>query len=159
SQCINNLKQIGLAIHNYHTRHECFPLGSSYNMDTGIGNYSSGNNWSSLGLILGDMGEMPMYNAINFNWGADNSPSISLSNNSTVILAKIQGYLCPSDPNAGNPDLNNYPASMGTTTLDGANALGSDGLFTYRFFAYTIASCIDGTSNTVAYGEAKTGPP
>src|SRR5437762_3020159 len=48
---------------------------------------------------------------------------------------------------------------MGTTTLDGANALGSDGLFTNRFFAYTIASCLDGTSNTVAFAEAMTGPP
>jgi prepilin-type N-terminal cleavage/methylation domain-containing protein/prepilin-type processing-associated H-X9-DG protein len=158
TQCVNNLKQMGLALHNYHSRNNSFPLGSSYNMDTAVGHYASGNNWSTHGLILGDMGEMPLYNAINFNWGTPNSTTtIAYLINSTVMNARINAYLCPSDPNAGNPCTNNYHVSMGTTTLDGANAAGSDGLFTYRFFAYTIASVIDGTSNTVAMAEAIAG--
>jgi prepilin-type N-terminal cleavage/methylation domain-containing protein/prepilin-type processing-associated H-X9-DG protein len=159
-QCVNNMKQIGLALHNYHNTANTFPLGSSYNMDTAVGHYASGNNWSTHGLILGEMGELPLYNAINFYWGTANSTTaLSYFINSTVMLAKINAYLCPSDPYAGNPNNNNYHCSMGTTTLDGAQTSGSDGLFTYRYFAYSIATCTDGTSNTVAFAEAMEGPP
>src|SRR5262249_38668819 len=35
----------------------------------------------------------------------------------------------------------------------------SDGLFTYHYAAYNIASCTDGTTNTIAFGEARVGPP
>jgi prepilin-type N-terminal cleavage/methylation domain-containing protein/prepilin-type processing-associated H-X9-DG protein len=167
SQCVNNLKQIGIALHNYHNWADCFPLGSSYNADNGPGLYSSGNNWSSLGLILGEMGERPLYNAINFHWGTANSlTSFSYLINSTVMLAKIAAYLCPSDPNGGGSattGVTNYHCSMGTTTLNGAGTDAapnrSDGLFTYRYAVYNIASCTDGTSNTIAFGESRVGPP
>ena len=158
-QCTNNLKQIGLALHNYHSRNNAFPLGSSYNMDLSVGSYATGNNWSSLGLILSDVEQAPMYNAINFNWGVVANGSTTFTAfwiNSTVVNAKIANYLCPSDPNAGNPNTNNYHASMGTTSTLGTP--GSDGLFTYRL-SYGIDGNTDGTANTIAFAEALTGPP
>jgi prepilin-type N-terminal cleavage/methylation domain-containing protein/prepilin-type processing-associated H-X9-DG protein len=155
-QCVNNLKQIGLAIHNYHSTHGVFPLGSSYNMNN-FGTYSAGNNWSSLGLILGAMGEMPLYNAINFNWGVqDAGAGQAYPINSTVMLAKINYYICPSDPNAGNLNFNSYYACLGTTTLGGN--VGSDGMFTFRL-AYGLADVSDGSSSTIAYAEGIVGPP
>jgi prepilin-type N-terminal cleavage/methylation domain-containing protein/prepilin-type processing-associated H-X9-DG protein len=170
-QCVNNLKQIGIALHSYHEANNTFPLGSSLNM-VSLGTYNSGNNWSSLGLMLGQLGETALYNAINFNWGPPNSLAlVSYWINSTVMFARVKTFICPSDPNASSPfvtlasgggNLNssttNYDCCIGTTTLDGATSQGSDGLFTYYYAAYSIASCLDGTSNTIAFAEAKVGP-
>src|SRR5262245_51353168 len=143
-QCVNNLKQIGIALHDYHEANNSFPLGSSLNMVT-LGTYNSGNNWSSLGLMLGYMGETAIYNAINFNWGPPNSTAlISYWINSTAMFARIKTFICPSDPNASSPfsapaanagatfnsSTTNYDCCIGTTTLDGATSQGSDGLFT-----------------------------
>jgi prepilin-type N-terminal cleavage/methylation domain-containing protein/prepilin-type processing-associated H-X9-DG protein len=170
-QCVNNLKQIGIALHGYHESNNSFPLGSSYNTDSAVGVYASGNNWSSLGLMLGYLGETALYNAINFNWGVNNNATfLDYLINSTVILARVKTFICPSDPNAATPFLNtntpgnnygsttNYSCCIGTTTIDGATSSGSDGMFTYRYAAYGIASCLDGTSNTVAFAEVKVGP-
>jgi prepilin-type N-terminal cleavage/methylation domain-containing protein/prepilin-type processing-associated H-X9-DG protein len=160
AQCVNNLKQIGLALHNYNTANDSFPLGSSLQMDAGPTSVGYDNSWSCQGLILSFMEQTALYNAINFNWGvvsalaAPTYPCYLI--NSTVINTRINNYLCPSDPNAGNPNLNNYNMCTGTTTID--DSQGSDGLFTY-YTSYKIATVTDGTSNTVAFSEAMTGPP
>jgi prepilin-type N-terminal cleavage/methylation domain-containing protein/prepilin-type processing-associated H-X9-DG protein len=166
SQCVNNLKQIGLALHNYHSIHNSFPPGSALNADSAPGHLEPNNCWSTNGMILGMLEQSAMYNAINFNWGVVTQLAgptyMCYMINSTAINARINVFLCPSDPNAGNPNLNNYHDCIGTTTLDGPQIgqtpTGSDGLFTY-LLAYGIASCTDGTANTIAFGEAVTGPP
>ena len=166
SQCVNNMKQIGLAIHNYHSTYDVFPPGSTLNPDSAPGHLEPNNCWSALGMILGMMDQVPMYNAINFSWGvvtqAAGPTYACYLINQTAINAQLKCYLCPSDPNAGQPNLNNYHDCIGTTTVDGpalgSTPTGSDGLFTY-LLAYSLASCTDGSSNTIAFGEAVTGPP
>ncbi|WP_165248811.1 DUF1559 domain-containing protein [Paludisphaera soli] len=165
AQCTNNLKQIGLAMHNYHSTHGAFPLGDSLQpqgFPTGVGDHAVWNSFSAQALMLGYMEQGPLYNAINFSW----APADSLNN--TVYLTRINSYLCPSDANAGRVNINSYAASYGTTTsgmfqwtdqaghLNFQRAGHSSGLFTVGL-AYGVADATDGTSNTIAYSEILVG--
>ena len=156
AQCVNNLKQIGLALHNYHSAYDTFPMGSSKNMEN-LNDYSPLHGLSAHAQLLGFLGENPLYNALNFNWGMNVNAACGPIN-STVYFAKVNEFLCPSDPNAGPVNLCSYPASVGGTTIDPANqpTSGSNGLFTF-WRSYAIRDCIDGTSNTVAFSEALVG--
>src|SRR4051812_13009663 len=74
SQCTNNLKQIGLALHNYHDVNNAFPMGVGSGMYGGIA-YNSKHNWSIHASILNQLGQSPLYNAINFAWGTADATS------------------------------------------------------------------------------------
>src|SRR5258705_10858879 len=102
SQCVNNLKQIGLALHNYHDVNGTFPMGSGSGMYNPPGTvYSAKHCWSIHAAILPQFGQMPIYNAINFNFGnGSGTGSLAYSVNSTVLTTQINTFLCPSDPNA-----------------------------------------------------------
>src|ERR1700742_5206108 len=72
SQCVNNLKQIGLGLHNYHSANNVFPLGCSSTHFYGGSltnpcSYASWNNWSCHSLMLGYLEQTAIYNAINFS--------------------------------------------------------------------------------------------
>ena len=74
AQCVNNLKQIGLALHNYHTSIDRFPMAVSKAPFWGPGDtdgqwgYGRWTGWSAQALLLGYLDQTPMYNAANFNW-------------------------------------------------------------------------------------------
>src|SRR5689334_9546825 len=87
AQCVNNLKQIGLALHNYQQAVSSMPNG----------HYGTGwNDWSCLVMLLPYMEQTPLFNTINFaNTGDAADPGDVLNN--TAMLAKINVLLCPSD--------------------------------------------------------------
>jgi prepilin-type N-terminal cleavage/methylation domain-containing protein/prepilin-type processing-associated H-X9-DG protein len=171
-QCTNNLKQIGLATHNYLTGMNTFPPGAATNMTSFIEYASWAPNQSSLSLLLPFIDSGPLFNAMNYNFTTTYAPA-----NNTAQLTFIATFLCPSDPNVANHDCNNnYAACMGTTTDSmnsstqvgagwiqwapgsppGYSFTGSTGLYAWAV-AYSIASCTDGTSNTVAFAETLMG--
>ncbi len=177
AQCTNNLKQIGLALHNYHSSNDTFPMGVSRAIvsvpDVYTNNWWA--NWSAQSLILGNMEQTTLYNAANFNVACNEAPGFYM--NVTVTNSRIKAFICPSDPNAGSAGIstynitgtldNSYSGSIGTTTNlayvtpPGVSAtsnspIGSTGLFAY-WICYGIASCTDGTSNTIAFSEALVG--
>ncbi len=107
SQCINNLKQIGVALHNYETNHSVFPPGYVSNVDRTVTdpcnqdseNSSSidlGPGWAWGSMILPQLEQPAVYNSINF------SLSLGYVANDTASHTTITTYLCPSD---GGPNL------------------------------------------------------
>jgi prepilin-type N-terminal cleavage/methylation domain-containing protein/prepilin-type processing-associated H-X9-DG protein len=136
SQCTNNLKQIGLAMHNYHQTNNSFPQGKSESaVNIGYaGGYAGWTEWSAQAEMLGYMEQGPLYNSVNFNFCGGHG--YGMVANITGWTAVISTFLCPSDINAdkggppvssvataqgwGNstwpPGTNNYRGSIGTTT-------------------------------------------
>jgi prepilin-type N-terminal cleavage/methylation domain-containing protein/prepilin-type processing-associated H-X9-DG protein len=172
-QCVNNLKQIGLAMHNYHSAVGSFPLGvAAYNIPGDLAVNYNWDSWSGHALMLAQLEQSTMYNAINFNLGNNKPNSYGYYVNSTVTGMRVSAFLCPSDANAGSLSVLrtadnredvldvSYVASTGTTTNSPNNTattnpwatMGSTGLF-WWYRSYGIQNVTDGTSNTVAFSE------
>ncbi|MDR3633159.1 MAG: DUF1559 domain-containing protein [Isosphaeraceae bacterium] len=166
-QCANNLKQIGLALHNYHTAMGVFPLGASLAPYSPPNLTLSWNNWGANALMLGYLEQGQLYNAINFSYAPEPSPepdnpgysSVAGVINATAYNTKLNAFLCPSDGNAGNVCINSYHASVGTSTYSiGTNPPQSSGMFAMQR-SYGMTDLVDGSSNTIAYAEALAGDP
>jgi prepilin-type N-terminal cleavage/methylation domain-containing protein/prepilin-type processing-associated H-X9-DG protein len=176
SQCINNLKQIGLGMHNYHTAHDSFPLGGI--RSAGYAAYSNPNyaqawgTWNVHSLMLGYLEQQPLYNASNFSWANVFGPGWPI--NYTVSQSIVKTFICPSDNLSPSPvpwvgsyspigwdhwsgRLNNYFYSVGTT-LAYQGAAETTGPFTQGGKVYGIRQITDGTSNTITFAEAVVGP-
>ena len=101
-QCVNNLKQIGIALHNYHDQNGMFPPGGITG-DVTIHGVGRSNLVSWRALILPQMEESPLYNAINFSqqWGSGadrDRPGAGY----TIWLTVTNTWLCPSDGTNGD---------------------------------------------------------
>jgi prepilin-type N-terminal cleavage/methylation domain-containing protein/prepilin-type processing-associated H-X9-DG protein len=172
AQCVNNLKQIGLALHNYHSVNDVFPMGASeyspVSTNATRNNNFQWDNWSCQALMLNFLEQPALANAANFLVG--NNQGVYYAMNSTVTTARVAGFMCPSDPyvgkgatDAGNTTASNdnsYVGSQGTTTMTPQQnaATGCTGLF-YYYVSYGLRDIIDGSSNTVAFSEALVGNP
>src|SRR5436309_2231730 len=109
-QCVNNLKQIGLALHSYESAVGCFPPGQLEGNDNA--------DWSAHTYLLTSVEQKAVYDAINFTGYPAVKPAApgSLAN-ATAFNATIKVYLCPSDFDrltspAGH---NNYAACSGSS--------------------------------------------
>jgi prepilin-type N-terminal cleavage/methylation domain-containing protein/prepilin-type processing-associated H-X9-DG protein len=156
-QCVNNLKQLGLALLNYEGSYSVFPPGRC-----GFPYL-----WSSLAQMLPFIEAGNQFNAINYAWPATNfsDPTQPTGDpypaNSTAEVASIASFLCPSD---GTPRVSaifgatNYVTCSGSGTLNNGNfnivsgAPLPDGVF-YNTSNVRIAGITDGLSNTVAFSE------
>ena len=167
AQCSNNLKQLGLAMHNYHTAVGSFPLGGTIAYsDPGV--QTSWGTWSAQSMMLPYLEQGPLYNAINFSW--TNWYDVGYPINSTAWNTNVNAFICPSDGLTGQYNNNNYFGSIGTTTdfqcggvgpgaaySSGSSCLGgSSGIFAH-FITYSVANVTDGSSNTIAFSEGLVG--
>jgi len=118
ASCVNGLKQIGLALHNYQSAINTFPMSQTF----GEGH---GNGQSVFTLILPFMEEVRVFNGYNFwleNWHASNQ---------TSVMTRITTFLCPDNPNVDNVPAGEvrFPESRSTfaQTHFGANWGGGRG--------------------------------
>jgi prepilin-type processing-associated H-X9-DG protein len=127
SQCRNNLKQVGLAMHNYHSTYEMFP-GS--NMQWHWDGITLTGKWNPLAQMLPFLEYTTLANSLNYNnnpypWGG----SGSFGQNTTAVWQRVEVFICPSDTariSGSERPGNNYRWSFGTTPTGDR---GGDGFF------------------------------
>jgi len=174
SQCKNNLKQIGLALHNYHDTHSVFPPMKTWNNGTDCP--GGGNGWTNQGgyswrvMIMPFVDQAPAYNRIDFINHHSQSACPNSSNSwSQINNTAIGAYLCPSDPTPpsnGSSTGTNYGGNIGASSLTQIGIGSTSGTISYQqlggFFQMigntgalrvTATDIKDGTSNTIAVEE------
>jgi prepilin-type N-terminal cleavage/methylation domain-containing protein/prepilin-type processing-associated H-X9-DG protein len=168
AQCVNNLKQLGLAMHNYHSAVNSLPWGDG----------PWWIEWSAHTLLLPYIEQGAIYNAINFvdtePFGQTPMPNNNPAN-TTACYVTIAGFLCPSDPDRlTDPNgHNNYMDNSGSAPncdyggnsnapsynepASGPFIYSSNGVDTgppgFGGSFISFASILDGTSNTAAFSE------
>ncbi len=157
STCKNNLKQIGIALHNYHDVARSFPAGSLYGDDE----YG----WAC--MILPYIEQANIYNKLEFT---GQGPDITIPLQAGVTDQVIPIYLCPSNSmsltkspiragaghsgvDLGGHARNDYSGSCGTSA---GSITGVFGKIKDTLTPTKIRDVLDGSSNTIAVGEAYT---
>jgi prepilin-type N-terminal cleavage/methylation domain-containing protein/prepilin-type processing-associated H-X9-DG protein len=162
AQCTNNLKQIGLALHNYHTSWNSFPVGFLYAYRGILPNSSASQyRWSVLAQMTPFLEQTTLFNALNFDFPIAHQPTSSgalfwpyFEANTTVMATQVTLFLCPSD-GAPPPAVGTGPTNYSFCSGDGSNggdATNADGVFILGP-AESVANIIDGTSQTAAASE------
>jgi len=174
TQCVNNLKQIGLALHNYADTNNVFPPGY---IDGNINPNSTPDNdvgpgWGWASFLLPFVEQQNVYNQINFRVG------VGLGSNAAVCQLPLKVHQCPSDPYQQNFTV--WPTSVivahgnyvgcdgweecfngcggnpqpgpGDDGLSGTFGVAGVGMF-YRNSHNRFANVTDGLSNTIFVGE------
>lgn len=152
TQCRNNLKQIGLAMHSYHDLNKRFPPGYVSGVDSS-GN-DTGPGWGWAAHLLEFVEQQAVKQQITFN------QDIAAPVHSTVRVQGLAVFLCPSDafnspftPDNASVSIapSNYVAVFGSNEIETAPGAGN-GLF-YRNSKHGFSAIIDGSSNTLMVGE------
>lgn len=115
TQCKNNLKQLGLAMHNYHDVHRTFPMGwvndySTFSPTENGSDFVSGHlgqdndvaQWSWSVFVLPFIDQAPMFNALNVNT-VQGSQAITVTASRDIMTSVFPAFRCPSD---AGPDVN-----------------------------------------------------
>jgi prepilin-type N-terminal cleavage/methylation domain-containing protein/prepilin-type processing-associated H-X9-DG protein len=175
SQCINNMKQLALALANYESAHGAYPLEygqrAVWDPQNSSGTYgdSGWGNYSAHAQLLGFFEQNAIYNAINFQISAASNCDNNI--NATAAVSRIASFLCPSSPlpigGYGYTVVrdqypgNNYFASVGATVCPWTSSK-PPGIFATESpntgtGIRALRDVSDGTSNTIAFGEWKMG--
>jgi len=175
TQCNNNFRQVGLALHNYHSSHGTFPPATIYFQSP----FYNGWNWTA--LILPYLEQQPIYELWDFQ-----KHELSGSNSGKydckhyfAARERIAAYLCPSDPQdeviewgtdqCQGGRLNFYMTNIGGVCCTNSRwdpggtdgemiRIEGDGMLVNQQ-AFRVADNFDGTSNTLFFGEITNGGP
>ena len=186
AHCINNVKQLGLAILNYESANSMLPLGRVWGPVPGIpfpSFFEGAQNTTWFTQMLPQFEQQPLYNAYNFATGIEGLPGgdgmpVGIPINSTVYGTKLYAFQCPSDnerdftiiwPTNGFPirgTRGNYVVSWGNTQWGQQNSAGGTPTtnlpVVYQRSAFghastRLAQITDGMSSTVFTAETLQG--
>jgi prepilin-type N-terminal cleavage/methylation domain-containing protein/prepilin-type processing-associated H-X9-DG protein len=157
--CLNNLKQIGLAIHSYHATNDMLPFGVGADDDTTLATVGSLNarRYSCHSQFLPYLELGVLFNSINFlvdpfypTYSGQTPPGGGMDVNGTAAMTVVAVFLCPSDEDRlvqpwGH---NNYRSCNGSSWSGRAG----DGMFG-QISRTRFADVTDGLSNTAAFSE------
>jgi prepilin-type processing-associated H-X9-DG protein/prepilin-type N-terminal cleavage/methylation domain-containing protein len=159
AQCSNNLRQIGLAMHNYHSAQDTFPPAYITTVVNNPASPETGPGWGWGVMILNGLEQRPLYNAANFSLQITDPGSI------TVRTAILSVYLCPSNVGNGPVTVRNPAGTVLSTDLSAGQYVASagqlepdeypdsnNGVF-YRNSRNGIRDIMDGSSTTLMAGE------
>jgi prepilin-type N-terminal cleavage/methylation domain-containing protein/prepilin-type processing-associated H-X9-DG protein len=162
-QCVNNLKQIGLGLHNYHDALGAFPMSYATRAKFVDGQTDTAPGWGWAAMILPQLEQAPLFSAVNMVLAVE-SPQ-----NATVVRTAMAAYVCPSDVTDGpfpvvDPAGNtlatltpsSYAACVGNDQTDSTTGLNNDGLGNGTMFRNSrvrLADITDGSSQTILVGE------
>ena len=153
TQCRNNMKQIGLALHNYHSSFKMFPPAAIYRYSNVDNGGTEPLNFSWITMILPYFDQAPLYNSINFSvpfWPQTDS------NGNRIASTLLPQLLCPSDPGYGGANSHNiaWTNYAGSEGYDWHRRVGHrlSGIFEIMT-SVRVRDCMDGTSNTIMVGE------
>ncbi len=161
STCKNNLKQLGLALHNYLEAHRVFPQMTSESRRTAVDDIPTENYLAWSTMLLPFMDQAPLYNKFNMDapWRDVTTGTVLQPDLATTV---VPAFICPSDPadglnpNLGNWGKSNYPAiyspyrMLSPTSVQALKGSWNNNEST------RIKSMRDGTSNIVFVGERTT---
>src|SRR5262245_57725233 len=167
-KCANNLKQLGLATHNYESATRELPVGwmgnSGLSAYTGFPDYFF--SWSALAQLNPYLEQTNIYNTMDLKQPIYMPPTyVITAANQFAVQQVVKLFLCPSDKQQpvsvayGQPVIGptNYAACLGSGTVNGGAPYGSplnaDGMF-QAVKPLTIADVTDGMSNTACMSES-----
>jgi prepilin-type processing-associated H-X9-DG protein len=150
--CVNNLRQLGIALHNYESAHKHFPSGRGDPLPSVF---------STFAYLLPYVEEAALKDRIVFK-----QPPTTFTVGATLYdgtinepaaTTKVHLLICPSDPASGNIagsifGPTNYAANAGSGTVDFGNIKAADGVF-YTGSAIRLKDIVDGSSQTAALSE------
>lgn len=177
TQCLNNLRQIGLALQNYHDASGMFPFG--YLDTAGMSGVQDGG-WSWQAQILPQLDQRSLFDAFDFRYHPHGQPAAVSDpggRNQAAVATPLSVFSCPTDdkppsvalygpaePGHATLATSSYSASMGAfharlCAQDGLVDAGSrarhaDGLFVVNE-CRAVRDVTDGTSQTIAVGETR----
>jgi prepilin-type N-terminal cleavage/methylation domain-containing protein len=153
TQCKNNLKQIGVALHNYESTTRMIPPAGCFTVGLPFETFSA------QARLLPYLEQSTLYNLIDF--------SSSISSQPVACATKIPGFICPSEvrdvPKVVSPTLTHQPISYGVNigtwlVFDPNNGSSGDGTFGINA-NNRFSSITDGLSNTIGLSEVKAYQP
>lgn len=164
SECTNNLKQFGIALHNYHDTYKKFPAAVGPSVCNNPSDTPCDNGWEAWGGIApltAFLEQQQLFEQCDWNYYWNWDDTSATNDNRSVTDTRIDGFTCPSDPASSSAYTTNmgpisYNLSHGPCSIWDVGSGQEIGMFDRTYWG-SFSDILDGTANTIAMAEAMIG--